>query len=227
VDLDEETLLALFDILVELTLTIASAIKHFRSYMIQDALGLRSSWNALVDRFSGNLRKLRSRIEQLRKLAEAKNNLRSHAELIEKLSEMQLTSQAIASTGLPFRRCQTIPHPQNPAFYGRNDILDDISVAFEGQMSRPASVAVWGTAGIEKTQIALEFAHRLWSSGQETILWIASETKAEVDRSFSDAAKGLELEGYSATNTPDQNRQLVLQWLQHTGKFISWSLSEA
>lgn len=49
-------------------------------------------------------------------------------------------------------------------------------------------------------------------------MWIASETTAEVARSFNDAAKGLKLEGYSATNTPDQNRHLVLQWLQRTGE---------
>ncbi|KAK5654766.1 hypothetical protein OQA88_6802 [Cercophora sp. LCS_1] len=159
-----------------------------------------------------------TRIEQLQKLAEAKNSVRPHAELIQKLKEMQLTSQATTSAGLQFRRCQTIPHPQNPAFYGRNNVLQEIPAAFEQQTSRPASVAVWGTAGIGKTQIALEFAHRLWSSGQETILWIASETTAEVTRSFNDAARGLELEGHSTTNTPDQNRHLVLQWLQRTGK---------
>ncbi|KAK4446016.1 P-loop containing nucleoside triphosphate hydrolase protein [Podospora aff. communis PSN243] len=133
---------------------------------------------------------------------------------------MQLTSQATGA--LRFQRCQTIPHPQNQAFYGRGDVLQDISAAFEEQTSRPASVAIWGTGGIGKTHIALEFAHSLWASGKETILWIASETAAEVAKSFNDAAKRLELEGYSATNTPDQNRHLVLQWLQHTD--TSWLL---
>ena len=37
-DLDEETLSALFDILVDLTLTLASAIKHFRTYRIENSL---------------------------------------------------------------------------------------------------------------------------------------------------------------------------------------------
>jgi hypothetical protein len=216
-DLDEETMSALFDILVELTLAIASAIRHFRSYRIQDALSPHTNWSTLVGRFSGSIQKLRSRIEQLRKLAEAKSSVRSHAELIWKLEKMQVTSQANAS-GLRFRRCQTIPQPRNPAFFGRSKILQEISVAFEGQASRPASVAIWGIAGIGKTHISLEFAHRLWSSGEETILWISSETAAEVAKSFNDAAKALELEMYSATNTPDQNRHLVLQWLQQTGE---------
>lgn len=165
-----------------------------------------------MSRFSGNLGKFRSRIEQLRTLAEAKNSVRSQAALIRRLEEMQLTSQA--TSGLRFQRCQTILHPQNPVFYGRADVLQAISAAFEEQTSRPASVAIWGTGGIGKTHIALEFAHRLWSSGKEIILWIASDTPAKVAKSFNDAAKGLELEGYSATNTPDQNRYFMLQWLQ-------------
>jgi len=108
-DLDEETLSALFDILVDLTLTLASAIKHFRSYRIENSLSPNPNWSTLVSRFSGNLGKLRSRIEQLRTLAEAKNSVRSQAALIRRLEEMQLTSQA--TSGLRFQRCQTIPHP--------------------------------------------------------------------------------------------------------------------
>ncbi|KAK0642962.1 P-loop containing nucleoside triphosphate hydrolase protein [Cercophora newfieldiana] len=128
---------------------------------------------------------------------------------------MQLANKGAAG-GLRFRRCQTIPHPPNPAFCGRKHVLEAISAAFEEQTSQPASVAIWGTGGIGKTHIALEFAHRLWSSGEETILWIASEKPAEVAKSFNDAAKELELEGYAPTNNPDQNRRLVLQWLQQT-----------
>lgn len=92
--------------------------------------------------------------------------------------------------------------------------MQAISASFERQTSRPASVAIWGTGGIGKTHIALEFAHRLGQSGDTTILWIASETTAEVSKSFNDAVKGLELEGYSASNTPDQNRQ-------HTGEYLT------
>ncbi|KAK7398137.1 hypothetical protein QQX98_012501 [Neonectria punicea] len=113
-------------------------------------------------------------------------------------------------------RCHTIPFPQNWGFYGRDGILGEISHVLEQQASRVASVALWGTGGIGKTQIALEFAHRQWSAGVEVILWIASETIAEVSESFKNAARELQLEDYSESNTPGDNRRLVLKWLQNT-----------
>jgi predicted ATP-dependent serine protease len=80
------------------------------------------------------------------------------------------------------------------------------------------ALAIWGTGGIGKTQIALEFAHKLWADGAEVVLWIASETSAEVARSFNEAARHLKLEESPESNTADKNRHLVLQWLQDTGR---------
>ncbi|KAH6847115.1 P-loop containing nucleoside triphosphate hydrolase protein [Chaetomium sp. MPI-CAGE-AT-0009] len=119
-------------------------------------------------------------------------------------------------------RYHTIPYPQNPGFYGRDDILKDIAAAFEEQVTGIASVAIWGTAGIGKTQIALELAHRHWLDGEGAILWIASETPAEVAKSFNNAALQLQFEDYSESNDPDKNRHLVLQWLQNTD--VPWLL---
>ncbi|KAK3291921.1 P-loop containing nucleoside triphosphate hydrolase protein [Chaetomium fimeti] len=118
-------------------------------------------------------------------------------------------------------RHHTIPYPQNPDFYGRDDILQAIASAFERQATSISSVALWGAAGIGKTQIALEVAHKHWADGGRAILWIASETSAETTKSFYDAARELQLEGYSK-NAPATNRKLVLQWLQNTD--IPWLL---
>jgi hypothetical protein len=218
-DLDQETLQAFFDTLVDLTINIAAAIKHFRRYRIRDALSPSSNWSALVKRFSDNIRTLQSRLDHLQKLAEAKNSAhRSQAELIRKLDELSM--QPLPSTALRAPRCHTIPYPQNPGFFGRADTLQLIAAGFEDQASRVASVAMWGAGGIGKTQIAMEFAHKMWADGEEVILWIASETSAEVAHSFNEAARQLKLEGYSDSNTLDKNRHLVLQWLQHTGRSL-------
>ncbi|KAL7933132.1 hypothetical protein V8C35DRAFT_322549 [Trichoderma chlorosporum] len=80
-----------------------------------------------------------------------------------------------------------------------------------------SSVALWGAAGIGKTQIALEYANRLWSEGFNVIIWISSETNAERAKSFSDAARVLQSSEFSETNTPEKNQHLVLEWLQQTG----------
>ncbi len=85
--------------------------------------------------------------------------------------------------------------------------LGEIAVAFEHQpaLSGIRTVAVWGTGGVGKSQIALEYAHRQWDQGTRVLLWIAGETEAEVAKSFGEAAAKLELEGYSETNAPDRN----------------------
>ena len=46
------------------------------------------------------------------------------------------------------------------------------------------------------------------------VLWIVSETEAEIAKSFNDAACRLDLPGRLETITQDQNRLAVLQWLQ-------------
>lgn len=120
----------------------------------------------------------------------------------------------------PPMRCSTIPYPLHPGFFGREDILADISEGFDRQGPRLKSVAIWGTGGVGKTQIALEFANRRWLKGFDVILWIGSETPAEVAKAFSDAARGLGLVSESEHNSPEKNRHMVLQWILKTGEIL-------
>ncbi|KAH6623777.1 P-loop containing nucleoside triphosphate hydrolase protein [Chaetomium tenue] len=115
-------------------------------------------------------------------------------------------------------RYHTIPYPRNPGFYGRDDILQAIATAFEEQSTQTqiASVALWGTAGIGKTQIALEVAHRHWSQGEGAVLWIKSETCVKAADSFNDAARDLNLDGYPGSNNNDDSKNLVLRWIRNT-----------
>ena len=107
----------------------------------------------------------------------------------------------------------TIPYQRNPAFFGRGDLLEEIAEHLHTRERDPfiRSVAIWGTGGIGKTQIALEYAQQQWLAGTKVVLWIASETEAEIAKSFNDAASRLDPPGYLETNTPDQNRLIVLQ----------------
>lgn len=135
---------------------------------------------------------------------------RSHTELIRRL---ELSTKRLFQS----MRCHTIPQPRNLSFFGREEILNSVDEAFEAQSSL-GSVALWGTGGIGKTQLALEFAHRRWSQNTDVVLWIGTETPAEVAKSFNDAAKALDLDTDVERNTPDENRHQVLQWIQKTGK---------
>ncbi|KAL7918377.1 P-loop containing nucleoside triphosphate hydrolase protein [Trichoderma austrokoningii] len=145
--------------------------------------------------------------------------MKSNAELV------QLYEKHFSNSLSPLpasMRCHTIPFIRNPGFYGRQDTLDMIDKSFREQLVSPTSIAVWGAAGIGKTQIALEYSNRLWSEGFNVIIWISSETNAERAKSYSDAARQLQFSEFADTNTPEQNQRLVLQWLQRTD--VPWLL---
>lgn len=126
----------------------------------------------------------------------------------------------LATVSLP---CQTLPFPRNPSFYGRIEILKQIpdALATQPDSSKVRSVALWGTVGIGKTQIALEYAFQQVSTGYQIVLWIACDKEAEIANSFNKAAQKLQLPGVLPSNTPNRNRDLVLEYLQKTGKDLS------
>jgi hypothetical protein len=66
----------------------------------------------------------------------------------------------------------------------------------------------------------LEFASRQDSAEVPIILWIPSEKETEVASAFNKAAQKLNLPGVLPSNTPDRNRDLVLEFLQRTGQLI-------
>ena len=217
--LDPDTLQSFFDILVELTLCTTKAIRHFRRNSVDRFLDL-TTWGKLDNQFRENLQTLSGRLDQLHKLVAARSVSKlcpqSQADIIHQLDQLKLNKPEVPTAAT----CSTIPHQRNHGFYGRSNKLEEITRAFKYQtsISRICTVAIWGTGGIGKSQIALEYAHIRWDGGTPVILWIASETGAEVAKSFSEAAQNLGLESYTESNTPDKNRHLVLQWLQTTGK---------
>lgn len=226
IELDPQLLETFFDLLVDLVLNAVAAIKHFRKNDIHTAVSI-SAWSAVHRKFADMLKSIASRVEHLQKLVEAQNIAqlnRTQAHLAQSLSQLTIHdgSRVLPKDGL-IRPCSTLPYQRNPGFFGRKRILLQISEGLESQDgSMVRSLALWGTGGIGKSQVALEYAQQRWVAGISVILWIASETEAEVAKTFNEAASRLLLPGYLPTNTPDQNRYLVLQWLQSTGRvFIS------
>ena len=84
----------------------------------------------------------------------------------------------------------TLPYQRNPAFFGRRDLLEEIGEHLQARERDTVvrSVAIRGTGGIGKSQIALEYAQQKWLAGMKVVLWIVSETEAEIAKSFNDAA---------------------------------------
>ncbi|RWA07908.1 hypothetical protein EKO27_g7190 [Xylaria grammica] len=215
--LDPDTLQSFFDILVELTLCTAKAIRHFRRTPADRLLDI-ISWGKLDSQFKENLSILSERLDQLQKLQAARSVSRlfprPQANIVHDIDQLKLTMLEAGAQAA----CCTIPYQRNHGFYGRGNELREINEAFQDQSSPPTirTVAIWGTGGIGKSQIALEYAHWRWNSGTSVVLWIYSETEGEVAKSFREAAEKLHVDGYSETNTADKNRHLVLQWLQTT-----------
>ncbi len=158
--LDAETLQDFFDILVELTLCTAKAIRHFRRSSIENFLAM-SIWGKLHGQFKVMLDALSERLDQLRRLAAARDVSKLHrteADLFQQLQQLSLAAPGKSAVTL----CSTIPHQRNHGFFGRTVELEEISAAFEQQTvpSRIGTVAIWGMGGIGKSQVALEYAHK-------------------------------------------------------------------
>ncbi len=165
-----------------------------------------------------NVRTLSQKPDQLHKLASARSVSRLPRPQTNKIHPLDEFESIMPETS-NWVSCSTIPHQRNHGFYGINKELEEITKSFEGQSSsKIRTVALWGTGGIGKSQVALEYAYERREGGTTVILWIASDTDAEVARSFREAAQNLRVEGYSITNTLDENRHYVLQWLETTGK---------
>jgi hypothetical protein len=221
-----EILTSLFDILIDVVLCSVAAIKHFRKTGDQNVTGL-PGWGRVTSKFQETLKKCVNRITHLKELVEAQNFHQlqiqfqeTHAEVLKGLAELRTAPTprpADADITLP---CRTLPFQRNPKFHGRTAFLDTIAKALQtdNQGSDIRSIALWGTGGIGKSQIALEYAHSQVSADVPIVLWVACEKEAEIYKSFDQAAANLNLTGYSTNNPPDHARKLVLQFLGRTSE---------
>lgn len=126
----------------------------------------------------------------------------------------QSTNTTVLSTP-----CYEIPFSRNRNFRYRETELTmvDSYLRLDTQSPTIKSLALWGTGGVGKTQIALEYAYQRVDAGLESVLWVNCETGLSVARSFTQIAKSLKLEGVMDDENTDKNRHLVLTWFRNTG----------
>ncbi|KAK3364216.1 P-loop containing nucleoside triphosphate hydrolase protein, partial [Lasiosphaeria hispida] len=130
-----------------------------------------------------------------------------------------------AAFHLPPERPETPPQPfaiipffRDPDFVNRGDILDQI----DQRCSKPAArVALVGLGGVGKSQLAIEFAHRIAAGHPDKwVFWVHAGTQARVDEGFGTIADAVKLPG---RNQPKADiPQLVYSWLsnERNGKWI-------
>lgn len=82
------------------------------------------------------------------------------------------------------------------------------------------SLALYGIGGVGKSSVALRYAEtRIRRMELDAMFWIAGEKEVNIRQSFTDIAVRLKLPG-AQLRDHDQNRTLVLDWLQNTSETI-------
>lgn len=93
---------------------------------------------------------------------------------------------------------------------------------FEEQQKEKSiqSLALWGLGGVGKSCVALRYAEAKVRDGElDAMFWIRSEKDVTIRQSFTDIAMKLKLADASPADH-DENKNLVLNWLQYTSRFI-------
>ncbi|KAK3687150.1 P-loop containing nucleoside triphosphate hydrolase protein [Podospora appendiculata] len=112
----------------------------------------------------------------------------------------------------------TIPFSRDPDFVNRGDILDQI----DERCSEPAArVALVGLGGVGKSQLAIEFAHRIAAEQLDTwVFWVHAGTQARVEEGFRTIADAVKLLGRNQAKA--NILQIVYHWLsnERNGRWI-------
>ncbi len=86
-----------------------------------------------------------------------------------------------------------VPHPRNPNFTGREQLLTDLRAALtSGRAAALTQAALHGLGGIGKTQLALEYAYR-HASDYDLVWWVRSESSAALAADYATLAGPLDL----------------------------------
>jgi tetratricopeptide (TPR) repeat protein len=81
---------------------------------------------------------------------------------------------------------------RNPVFTGRKEVLNDLEVCLAA--GPVAVVAVRGLGGVGKSQVALEYAHRMYEQGcYELVGWVRADSRVTVAEDLAAMAPLLEL----------------------------------
>lgn len=118
---------------------------------------------------------------------------------------------------LPFHK---IDLPENSSFVGRDDVLADLDRELAqglGTQTMNRAFAIYGTAGVGKTQTALKFAYN-HKAAFPSILWASSETRYKLLQSLSEYSVLLGL--VAKPSDPAGDAEILMQWYRTTGKDV-------
>ncbi|KAL9098012.1 MAG: hypothetical protein Q9163_006238 [Psora crenata] len=117
--------------------------------------------------------------------------------------------------------CFVYPTARTLRFFDRTEDIIHMDRHFNNGVqdaSQPfRSLALYGMGGVGKSSVALRYAEtRIRRKELDAMFWIAGGKEVTIRQSFTDIAVRLKLPG-AQPKDHDQNRTLVLNWLQNTG----------
>ena len=105
-----------------------------------------------------------------------------------------------------------VPYARNPYFSGREEELQAIADLLSDRQNGASGLALCGSGGIGKTQLALEYAY-LHREEYRCVFWALAETRETLHAAYSDIAELLAL---PEKGQPEQHliRAAVVRWLE-------------
>jgi hypothetical protein len=182
-------------------------------------------WQPLDEHFASVISDIVDAVSRLEKLSQIAQ--RSGPGYQGNMSRVQsgLTASTLSSgpseekASLP---CFIFPASRTVRFFDRADTIADMREYFDYEPTDPdnsfQSLALYGLGGVGKSTVALKFAEsRLHRDELDALLWVSSEKEVSIKQSFTDIAVRLKLPGADPKDQ-DENRTLVLDWLQKTSE---------
>ena len=108
-----------------------------------------------------------------------------------------------------------MPYERNPYFLGRNELLIDLSQKLQETNPKRYNhrVAIYGTGGVGKTQIAIEYVYR-HEKHYNDIYWISASDQAALLSGFQDIGEKTGWLAGIAALKPVEVARAVIAWLR-------------
>jgi hypothetical protein len=132
----------------------------------------------------------------------------------EELKRLLLAFDLKSKTQLP---CYYLPDARNPAFVGRDDVLEDIRGHLNAHTNEQRTVAVYGLGGVGKTQVCLEYIYRNMES-YAAIFFLTADTVVKLAQDTRGALTKLGVIDEQSHMSDQQCRAEFMSWLQDTGE---------
>jgi hypothetical protein len=191
-------------------------LKIITAFRDSDLTGLKdTTWNIITSQFQTVLSQLEEAADRMTRILSLPLS-KYHADDFHRLQAL-LQEEASGTTKTPGQELpHLLPSSKNIRFFGREEELAKIHSYIGPRPDQQSllSTAIYGIGGVGKSQIALTYAHK-HTLDYDAIFWVHAQTLVSLEQSFTEVVRLL---GLGLADQDGQNRIVLLDWLQKTGK---------